>query len=110
MNLELEYRQGVLFVRPCGELDMNITDEFRNSLEDSLKKNLVNHLIFNLEHVSFIDSSGLGVILGRYKRLVQQGGRVSLVGIQPQVRRILDLSGLLTIMREYKNEEEAAAG
>jgi len=47
--------------------------------------------------------------LGRYKRLVQQGGRVSLVGIQPQVRRILVLSGLLTIMQEYKTEEEAAA-
>jgi len=109
VDLELEYKQGVLFARPRGELDMNTADEFRNSLEDSLKKNLVNHLVFNLDRVSFVDSSGLGVILGRYKRLNQQGGRVSLVGIQPQVRRILVLSGLLTIMQEYKTEEEAAA-
>jgi len=107
--MDFEYRQGTLFVRPRGELDIGVTDVFRKALEENLAKNSVNHLVFNLSQVSFIDSSGLGVILGRYKRLQQQGGRVSLVGVQPQVRRILVLSGLLTVMPEYASEEEAAA-
>lgn len=109
MDLELEYREGVLFVRPGGEVDIRVTDDLRSILEDSLGKNSVNHLVFNLSRVSFIDSSGLGVILGRYKRLAQQGGRVSLVAPQPQVRRVLVLSGLLTVLKEYSSEEDAVA-
>jgi anti-sigma F factor antagonist len=109
LDLDLEYRQGTLFVRPRGELDLSVTDRFRGILEENLAKNAVNHLVFNLSRVSFIDSSGLGVILGRYKKLARQGGRVSLVGAQPQVRRILVLSGLLTVMPEYRSEEEAVA-
>jgi len=109
LELELEYRQGALFVRPHGEVDLSVADRFRETLEENLAKNSVSHLVFNLNRVSFIDSSGLGVILGRYKKLAQQGGRVSLVGAQPQVRRILALSGLLTVMPEYSSEEEAIA-
>ena len=109
MDLDLEYRQGILFARPRGELDLSVADRFREILEENLAKNSVNHLVFNLSRVSFIDSSGLGVILGRYKKLAQQGGRVSLVGMRPPVRRVLVLSGLLTVMPEYVSEEEAVA-
>ncbi|MGQ9824018.1 MAG: anti-sigma F factor antagonist [Desulfotomaculales bacterium] len=109
MDLELDYKDGVLFVRPNGEVDIGVSDELRKVLEDNLEKKLVSHLVFNLSKVSFIDSSGLGVILGRYKKIRQQGGRVSLVAPQPQVRRILALSGLLTILKEYSSEEEAAS-
>lgn len=109
MDLQIEYTQETLFVRPSGELDLSVADDFRSTLEENLQKNPVKHLIFNLSQVRFIDSSGLGVILGRYKRVTQHGGRVSLVGAQPQVRRILALSGLLNIMAEYVSEEEAVA-
>ena len=47
--------------------------------------------------------------MGRYKRLVHIGGKVILVGAQPQVRRILELSGLMQIMEEYPDENLALA-
>lgn len=107
MDLDVELKKDMLLVRLRGELDLSVADYLRKSLEDNLDKNPINHLVMNLSNVSFIDSSGLGVILGRYKRLSQRGGRVSLVGAQPHVRRILALSGLLTVMKEYLSEEEA---
>lgn len=107
LDLGMELKQDTLLVRLQGELDLSVVDAIRKSLDDGLDKNHVRHLVVNLSCVSFIDSSGLGVILGRYKRLSQQGGRVSLVGAQPQVRRVLSLSGLLTVMKEYVSEEEA---
>lgn len=109
LDLDMELKQDTLLVRLQGELDLSVADVFRKSLEDGLDKNHVKHLVVNLSRVSFIDSSGLGVILGRYKRLSHQGGRVSLVGAQPQVRRVLSLSGLLTVMKECVSEEEALA-
>ncbi|HHW42933.1 MAG TPA: anti-sigma F factor antagonist [Desulfotomaculum sp.] len=109
MEMDLEIRQDTLFVRPVGELDLGAADSLRHSVEQALNGNPVRHLVLNLSRVSYIDSAGLGVILGRYKRLAREGGRVSLVGLQPQVRRVMDLSGLLRIMGEYPSEEEAVA-
>lgn len=109
VDLDLEIRQDTMFVRLVGELDLGVADALRDAMELALNKNIVRHMVINLSRVAYIDSSGLGVILCCYKRLAQSGGRVSLVGLQPQVRRILDLSGLLRIMGEYSSEEEAVA-
>jgi stage II sporulation protein AA (anti-sigma F factor antagonist) len=107
MELDLEIKQDTLLVRPKGELDLVVADEFRTILENALDNRPINFLVLNLSQVSFIDSSCLGVILGRYKRLAQVNGRVSLVSAQPQVRRVLEMSGFFRIMREYSGEEEA---
>jgi stage II sporulation protein AA (anti-sigma F factor antagonist) len=107
MELDLEIKQDTLLVRPKGELDLVVADEFRTILENALDNRPINFLVLNLSQVSFIDSSCLGVILGRYKRLAQVNGRVSLVSAQPQVRRVLEMSGFFRIMKEYPNEEEA---
>jgi stage II sporulation protein AA (anti-sigma F factor antagonist) len=82
-------------------------DHLRNALEQALDREPIINLVFNLAGVSFIDSSGLGVLLGRYKRVSKNGGKVMLVSPQPQVRRILELSGLFRIMDELSSESEA---
>jgi stage II sporulation protein AA (anti-sigma F factor antagonist) len=105
--LDIELYQDTLLVRPSGELDLGEADYLRNALEEALNREQVKNLVFNLARVSFVDSSGLGVLLGRYKRVVKNGGKVFVVSPQPQVRRILELSGLLRIMNEFPSETEA---
>ncbi|MCL6638747.1 MAG: anti-sigma F factor antagonist [Firmicutes bacterium] len=107
MELDLELRNNTLVARAGGELDLASAGRFRAALEEALDRHPVRNIVFNLERVTFIDSSGLGVLLGRYKRIAKSGGRVLIVGAQPQVRRILELSGLLRIMGEFASEEEA---
>ena len=109
MLLDLELKQDTLFIRPGGELDLGVAATLRNALDQALDRDPVRNLVFNLSRVSFIDSSGLGVLLGRYKRVSQNGGKVLIVSPQPQVRRILELSGLLQIMDESSSEPEALA-
>ena len=107
MLIDLEVKNNSLVVRLGGELDLRIINYLRDTLEEALDKNDVKHVILNMNSVTFIDSSALGVILGRYKRITQNGGKVGLVGIRPMVKRILELSGLLRIMREFPSEQEA---
>ena len=107
MRLNMEVLKNTLLVRPGGDLDLAMADRFRVAMEETMDRQPVRNIVFNLSHVSFIDSSGLGVLLGRYKRVAKNGGKVILVGVQPQVRRILELSGLLRIMGESASEEEA---
>ena len=52
-----------------------------------------------------MDSSGIGVVLGRYKKLKKNGGTVTIRSANKLVKQILDMSGIFTLM-EYKEEEE----
>ena len=104
---DVEFKQETLFVRLGGELDLSVADFLRNSLEESLDSEPARNIVFNLSKVSFIDSSVLGVLLGRYKRVSKNGGKVIIVSPPPQVRKILELSGLFRIMGESDSEDEA---
>ncbi|NLJ76050.1 MAG: anti-sigma F factor antagonist [Peptococcaceae bacterium] len=107
MLLDIEMKKDTLFVRPNGELDLGVADQLRRTLDETIEKGRAKNLVINLAKVSFVDSSGLGVLLGRYNRISKNGGQVFIVSPQPQVRKVLDLSGLLRIMNEYPNENEA---
>ncbi len=107
MKITTFLKRGVLIVRVDGELDMHVADEFRQAVDHAVSTSGVKHILFNLEMVNFIDSSGLGVILGRYKKIFTLGGKVLVTNIQPQVLKIFELSGLLKIITLYHSEAEA---
>ncbi|WP_157109951.1 anti-sigma F factor antagonist [Thermanaeromonas toyohensis] len=96
----------VLIARIKGEVDLSTAERLRQELEASLDHARAHLLYLDLEGVSFMDSSGLGVILGRYRRLSQKGGKVVICRPQPQVRRLLDLSGLSKIIDIVGEEPE----
>jgi len=113
MEVLLEEREGVLVARVSGELDAQNAAEFRQKLEHGLLKSGALNLVLDLARVSFIDSSGLGVILGRYKELKPRGGKVLIAEARPKVLRILELSGLFKLVEVCSSvevAEEKAAG
>jgi stage II sporulation protein AA (anti-sigma F factor antagonist) len=107
LNITTSLKRGVLLVRVEGELDMHVATEFRDVVDNALETTGVRHILLNLQGVKFIDSSGLGVLLGRYKKISVLGGIISATQIQPQVLQILELSGLLKIIKLYHSEKEA---
>lgn len=98
MKIEFETARDLLVVRLAGELDEHTAAQFRAAVEERLDEDGERDLALDLSAVTFIDSSGLGAILGRYKRLSQAERRMAIFGASPQVRRILELSGLLKII------------
>jgi stage II sporulation protein AA (anti-sigma F factor antagonist) len=106
--LETERIGSNLIVSIDGELDLETAPTFRDIVEKKLNQyETIKHLVLDLEKVSFIDSSGLGVILGRFKRLSQQGGRLSAIKVSRQILKVLELSGLLRIMNVYEDRRQA---
>jgi stage II sporulation protein AA (anti-sigma F factor antagonist) len=99
-----------LVTRLTGELDLVAAAEFRRLADDLLDRRKVRHLVVNLERVTFLDSSFLGALLGRYKRLRMEGGRMVLVGTPPTVRPTLEAAGIYAILREVPSESEALSG
>ncbi len=110
MEYRFRYEQGTLYAFAKGELDMNTADAWRHAIDQELNETCARHLVFDFHQVTFIDSSGLGVILGRYRRLAAWGGKVYIRGANPQVYRILYLSGFHRVMEMEKPEERQQAG
>jgi len=108
MELQLEKKDRAILARISGEIDLAVADHLRSALERGLDDHAgVRNIVVNLSGVKYIDSSGLGVLLGRYKRVSRDGGSIFIVGASPPVRKIIEMSGLLRIMRECPSEEDA---
>lgn len=52
------------------------------------------HVVFDFEDTEFMDSSGIGILMGRYKKIACLGGKVYAINVGRQIRRIFDLSGM----------------
>lgn len=102
-----EVKEDVLIVRLSGELDHHEAEKLRSKWQDILYKNSVKHVILNLELVTFMDSSGIGVILGRYKEVLQLGGEMIVCSVSPSIKRLFEMSGLFKIVRLEENEKFA---
>ena len=98
MQYRFKQDGNILYVQVNGEVDMSMCDEWRDAIDKELDHLGLRNIIFDLTDVSFIDSSGLGVILGRYRKLLARSGKVAIIGANDRVYKILQLSGLGKIM------------
>ena len=102
-----DIKEDVLIVRLEGELDHHEAEKLRNKWKNMMYQNNIKHVILNLEALEFMDSSGLGVILGRYKEVLQLGGEMVVCSVTAPVERLFNMSGMFKIMRLAENEQFA---
>jgi stage II sporulation protein AA (anti-sigma F factor antagonist) len=103
----MEVMQDVLCIRLTGELDHHTAEMLREKISAEMEKNDILHLVLNLEKLAFMDSSGLGVILGRYKQIKMKQGEMVVCSISPPVKRLFEMSGLFKIVRLESTEQFA---
>lgn len=107
MKLKVHVEGSVLFVKADGDMDVYGAEEFRRQVDACFQGSGARDLVVNMASVGFMDSSGLGAILGRYRRVSQSGGRMVLSGIRPRVRPMLELAGIHRIIPVASSEGEA---
>lgn len=107
LQIDLTTNRDVLIIRLVGELDHHTADMVRSQVEEKIESEGIRHILLNLEELSFMDSSGLGVILGRYKHISQLGGKMIICAISSSVYRLFELSGMFKILKVVDSEEQA---
>ena len=93
-----ENRKSGLVVRLTGELDHSAADRVRGELDRLIDQTGTRRLIFDLNGLEFMDSSGIGLIIGRYKRMARRGGSVAVEGIDARVDKIFRMAGLYQLV------------
>lgn len=99
-------RRDVLVVRLEGELDQCTASGIRRDIDSLLDDPGIRHLVLDMARMPFMDSSGIGVILGRYRMLSLRGGTVALMRLSPQVRRVYELSGMAQVVPVIDEKED----
>lgn len=89
------------------ELDHHVARDVREEVDTILMKKQIDYIILDFQYVNFMDSSGIGVIIGRYKKIVNHGGRVSVINMSSRVKKLFNLSGMSKIINIYDTFEDA---
>lgn len=98
MKIRHERIGSTLVVKLDGEFDHHAASEVKDKIDREINLNKINNLILDFNKVSFMDSSGIGVIAGRYKIISALGGKIMIIRANEQVDRILEISGLKQIL------------
>ena len=97
--MEHERQRDTVTVRVTGELDHCSAQRVRRELDGIIADPGVKKLVLDLGQMSFMDSSGIGVILGRYRELAMRGGTLSVKNMNPQVEKVFLLSGMKQVIQ-----------
>ncbi len=97
MEIELLNRHKMMVVRVSGEIDHHIANTLRNEIDRVLMKSGVINIAFDFSKVTFMDSSGIGVIMGRYRKINSLGGRIIIFGMNQNIKRLIEMANLKSI-------------
>ena len=106
MLLNWKKRGHVLYASLEGELDQHSASDLRDKLNLLIEDKAVTRIEFELSGVTFMDSSGIGLVMGRYKNIADYGGKMVITGLSPQAYKVMKLSGIERIAEIYIKREE----
>ncbi len=98
MKIEHHKKAGDLYVKIFGELDEHSSNYVRAALDDLIETADIKRLYIDMSELTFMDSTGVGVLIGRYKKLKPKGVPIFLKSPTSAVDKVLGISGIYDIM------------
>lgn len=98
MEYRLKVNQEFLWVELPAELDHFAADQLRMLVQRKMQESYIKYVVFDFQYTTMMDSSGIGLITGRYRELAARGGQVYVSNVSSHMRKVLTLSGLYRIV------------
>lgn len=111
-NVIEEYDKKIqqLTVRLTEEIDQHCADKIRREIDNEIERYSPRKVIFDFNNISFMDSSGIGMVLGRFKLIKMLDGNLELINLNKNMKRIFDMSGVSKIIKVSEVKEEKSVG
>ena len=107
MDVKLQRKGTTLVIRIMEDMDHHSAQYLRQKIDSEIIKSTVKNIIFDFSKVNFMDSSGIGIVVGRYKNIQKLNGRAAIVNANPKLMQIFEMSGVLKIIPAYADLEDA---
>ena len=103
--MKYQVQENCLTIHLPNELDHRNAEEIKKEADHLIERNHIRYVIFDFKETNFCDSSGIGVIMGRYKKVYMLGGEVCVVNTNERMKKILKMSGITKIIQIYEEEK-----
>ncbi|MEZ3421210.1 MAG: anti-sigma factor antagonist [Eubacterium sp.] len=106
MNVTIEASGNLMVAYLIGELDHHTAGAVREKIDNAISFKKPNHLILDFKNITFMDSSGIGLVMGRYRLMQGHRGSVEIRNVNQQTKKIMELAGLgrIAVINELKEQ------
>ena len=107
MIVEFNKENGQLTFKLTEDVDQQKIEKVRRKMDNEIKGYSPRKVVFDFSNISFMDSAGIGMVLGRYKLAKMLNGNLEIVNVNKSMKKIFDMSGvsrIINIVEEDKNE------
>ena len=94
MAVEIGVKGEVVTAFLSGEIDHHSAADMREKIDGAIEINMPSLLVLDFGGVSFMDSSGIGLVMGRYRNLQNSGAKLHITGTSPQISKVMRLAGI----------------
>ncbi len=107
MPVQIKLKEKTMLVLLKGEIDHHSAPDMREAIDDAIITNdAAKHIILDFSAVSFMDSSGVGLVMGRYRLAVKKRKTMELTGLSQRNYKIIKMSGIEKLMNVKRNDEK----
>lgn len=94
MAIDINVTGEVVTAYLSGELDHHTAKEMREKIDDAVELNMPSMLVLDFKNINFMDSSGIGLVMGRYRNLSKTGAELHITNAPPQIYKMFKLAGI----------------
>lgn len=94
MSVEIIVKGEVVTANLAGELDHHNAAHMRRVIDEAVERNMPSLLVLDFSGITFMDSSGIGLVMGRYRNLQRSGAKLHISGMSPQIKKVMKLAGI----------------
>ena len=98
MNIDYDKKDKLLYIEITEEIDHHVAEKIRRKVDNEITRYMPRKTIFDFSRVSFMDSAGIVLIIGRYKMMKLIGGNLEIHNVNESTKKILEMSGILKII------------
>lgn len=108
MSVTIESSGNLMVAYLIGEIDHHTAVDLREQIDGAISYSKPSHLILDFKNVSFMDSSGIGLVMGRYRLMQNYHGELEVKNVSARMKKIMELAGLgrIATIKEIQSEKE----
>lgn len=99
MNSKYDEKDKLLTLELTEEIDHHTTEKIRRRADYEIERLVPRKTILDFNKVTFMDSSGIGMLIGRYKVVKMLGGTIEIINAKPSIKKIFEMCGIPKIMK-----------
>ena len=99
MVIDYDEKDKLLTFKITEEIDHHWLELVRRQVDDEIERYVPKKVVFDFDKVSFMDSAGIGMLIGRYKVIKLLGGTLEMINVKSNIRKILEMSGIPKIIK-----------